>query len=511
MSGLCFLLGLAVLASLVVVRFLPHIENLIRWMLTESEKENPPPADLPPWDNRRVLLTLSEAGDALTLGDLATGVLILGQNGSGKTSGSGRMLGSALLSAGYGGLVCCAKVGDADEFEALARKCGRAGDVLRIGPDSPFRFNPLDYELKRPGKGAGLSFSIDRLLVTVSEQQQKLKGASADPFWTESLKVLLESAITVVKLAHGRVHLAEIDNLISSAPTLPGQLEDEQWKEQSFFAQTLLNLDTEALTSWQHTECERALKYFLQEYPGIPENTRGSILATYQSVAGKFLGPPFGELFFEDSTFTPEQVFAENKLIVLDLSTREWGDAGLLSQSLIKLAFQQACERRDLEKHPVPFVFWVDECQNFLTEYDRVFLATARSQRCIPVYMSQNLPSLIAAVGEEKARSTAQAIAGLFGVKIFHANSCSRTNEYAAGTFAKFYDMIDTVTYGGGRPSISEHFQELYKIHPSEFTLLKTGGPQNRFLTEAVVFVAGRVWNATGDTPLLVTFPQTLL
>jgi hypothetical protein len=51
--------------------------------------------------------------DVWTLGDAFQGVLIMGENGSGKTSGSGGLLARKYLKAGFGGLVLCFKTDEA--------------------------------------------------------------------------------------------------------------------------------------------------------------------------------------------------------------------------------------------------------------------------------------------------------------------------------------------------------------------------------------------------------------
>ncbi len=466
--------------------------------------------EYPPDDLRHVLISFSDEDDQLTVGDLCTGVCVFGQNGSGKTTSTFFTLLSSMFHSGYGGLFLTTKVNDASEFMTLAEKCGRAGDVVRISADGPWRYNPLDVELNRSGAGGGLSFSIARLLATISEQQSKLKGGNSDPFWTESCRILQEHAITLCKVAYGRVWLEEVDRLIISAPTSPESLNDEQWKAESFFARTVLEVDLDVLGANVRQECESALEYFFDTFASLADNTRSSVIATHQSVASKFLSPPFRNLFFRETNFTPDDAFAGNKIVILDLPAREWGDAGLLCQGLVKMSWQQAIERRDLSQYGTPFILAIDECQNHINEYDRVFLATSRSVKCIPIYMTQNLPALIAAVGEEKARSTALAIAGLFGVKVFHSNSCSRTNEYAATTLSKRYMSIDTTGSSEGRVSVSEQLVEHYLVQPGQFAQLKPGGYQNGFVSEAWVFQAGRRWS-NGENFTLVAFEQILV
>ena len=56
--------------------------------------------------------------------------------------------------------------------------------------------------------------------------------------------------------------------------------------------------------------------------------------------------------------------------------------------------------------------------------------------------------------------------------------------------------------------SVSEQYTP--KVHADEFTTLRTGGSVNGGYVDAVLFQAGRPWNASRTNYLNVTFKQTL-
>ena len=60
-----------------------------------------------------------------TIRDSFEGTAILGDMGSGKTTGSGATLAKAFLKAGYGGLVMCKKIDEVDTWVRYARETGR--------------------------------------------------------------------------------------------------------------------------------------------------------------------------------------------------------------------------------------------------------------------------------------------------------------------------------------------------------------------------------------------------
>ena len=81
--------------------------------------------------------------DAWTLRDAVEGTLILGATGSGKTSGSGRLIARTMLSCGFGGLVLTAKSDERALWEGYCRDTNRLDDLVVVGADGAHRFNFL--------------------------------------------------------------------------------------------------------------------------------------------------------------------------------------------------------------------------------------------------------------------------------------------------------------------------------------------------------------------------------
>lgn len=87
-------------------------------------------------------------------------VLIVGAIGSGRTSGSGRALALSYLSAGFGFLVLAAKPGEPALWREYCKLTGRLADLIEYGPQHPWRFDPLAFELIRGGGGGGLTENL---------------------------------------------------------------------------------------------------------------------------------------------------------------------------------------------------------------------------------------------------------------------------------------------------------------------------------------------------------------
>jgi hypothetical protein len=97
--------------------------------------------------------------------DAKTGVLITGQTGKGKTSGAGRLLAKAYLRAGFGGLVLCTKIDEADLWRKYLRETGRETDGIFFGQNKDHSFNFLSYE--SVASGPDLEENLVNLMVEV--------------------------------------------------------------------------------------------------------------------------------------------------------------------------------------------------------------------------------------------------------------------------------------------------------------------------------------------------------
>ena len=173
--------------------------------------------------------------------------------------------------------------------------------------------------------------------------------------------------------------------------------------------------------------------------------------------------------------------------------------------------WQQAAERRNVKENPRPVFLWVDEAQNFATEYDMQFQATARSSRACTVYLTQNIPNYYAEMGGEHSKYRVDSLMGNLQTKIWHANSDPMTNEHAAEVIGKSWQVRRNVGTSVGAESFNISSGETesfdYDVPPQEFSKLRKGGVPNDLIVEAFAFQNGRVWK-NGLTHLRVKFKQ---
>lgn len=88
--------------------------------------------------------------EPFTLDEASKGVQVWGMTGSGKSSGSGKALALSYLRHGFGGLVLCAKPGEAATWLEYCRSSKRDKDIVVFSPSDKWRFNFLEFELQRP-------------------------------------------------------------------------------------------------------------------------------------------------------------------------------------------------------------------------------------------------------------------------------------------------------------------------------------------------------------------------
>lgn len=478
-----------------------------------------------PWDLSAPLLSWNKL-DAFTIGNAVEGTLVLGATGSGKTSGSGRAIATAFLSAGFGGLVLTAKPDERRNWEGYCRDTGRSDDLIVFGPSEPARFNFLDYELTRKGEGAGLTDNIVNLFSTVLEVADRNTGGSGredEGYWRRACRQLCRNLVDLLAIATGRISIPDLYRLVVSAPTSLEQVASREWRGSSICCRYIDEAQQRIKTNREAQDLELVADYFLDEFPKLSDKTRSVVVSTFTSMIDVLNRGIMRELFCTETTVTPEAA-GDGKIILIDLPTKTFNEVGAFAQVLWKHAYQRAVERRDVVANPRPVFLWADEAQNFTTSYDAQFQTTCRSARVATVYLSQNVSNFTAALGgEAKAKPAVDSLFANLNTKILHANGDAVTNEWAATMIGRTLqlfmngsnsypggDMLPGTFFGTQQPQtsagMSEHLE--FAVQPSEFTILRSGGAANRRCVDAIVFRSGGVFRSTGRTWTPVVFQQ---
>ena len=456
----------------------------------------------------RPLLHFGKA-DTWTIGDAFEGTSIFGATGSGKTSGSGQALAKAFLRAGFGGLVLCAKNDEVKLWERYCRETNRSDSLIIFGPNRPHRFNFLNYELSRPGAGAGHTENLVQLFSTVMEVAERKRGQGGNQdFWERVTKQLLRNCIDLVAIARGQLMLQDIYNAIISAPSSPEEFLSDAWRKSSFCWRCICEGEARPKNARQAHDFKHAKDYWTGEFPGMSSRTRSIIVTSLTSMMDIFLRGSLHELLCTTTNIVPEMTH-EGAILIIDLPVKEFNQLGQMAQTLIKYIWQRASERRDVRLHPRPAFLWCDEAQFFATATDAEFQSTARSSRIATVYLSQNIGAYYNHLGQPDTHS----LMGNLQTKFFHANGDPMTNNWAADLFSKSWQFRGSSTVGTMHDkTVSKNYAASdsldFEVLPGAFTSLRKGGPDNNYCVEAITFQGGRIWNGTAKNHIKVGFSQ---
>lgn len=388
-----------------------------------------------------VLIRLNRFGDSLRTRDFYEGIQIMGGTGSGKSSGSGRAIALAMLRAGWGGLVLCAKPDEAARWRGYAEEANRGSHVIHMRPHGTLTFNFVDYEVHRPGGEGQETYNLVALLEVMMEASAQAIGhvssGEGAAFWIAARRELLANAIEPLVAALGAFRLVDLMRMVTSAPTSREEAFDDRWKEQSF-CYWVLSQSYSAPTGrpLSASATQASADYWFSTFARLDEKTRSNIVVTLTAAISPFLRGVLNDSFCTDTTVIPELTH-EGAIIIMDYSVKTLGAAAFVAGQIMKYQWQKATERRWVGPETRPCFLFADECQFFLSKYDAEFQSTARSSRAATVYLTQNLPTYFAQLPGRDPRAAAESLLGNFQTKIFHANTETTTNRYASDLIGK--------------------------------------------------------------------------
>jgi hypothetical protein len=484
-----------------------RLMNLLR--PRRPREDGAPPGQPPAQDLETPLLYFSDPPkDVWRIRDACEGTQIFGATGSGKTSGSGRALARAFLENDFGGLVLCAKNDEPELWLRYAEETGRQSDIIQLSHE---QFNFLHYEANRPGAGASQTENLVTLFMQVAEIAGQRHGyATADPYWERAVKQLLRNAVDLLSIAHEAVTLPGLFEIVRTAPQDAEQARSQAWQKESDCFKYLEEAGTRAVENPAvQPEYQMTAKYWLEEFPRMDNRPRSSIVSLFTTLADSFLRGTLRKLFSSETTVIPDHTTL-GRIIIVDLPVKEWGELGQYAAVLMKFMTQKALERRAADDLRPVFI-WADEAHYFATAYDQIFQTTARASRACTVYLTQSYSNYLSALGGEQARPKVDSLLGNLQTKIFHQNSDTVTNNWAAEVIGRrlLYRLSSSSTYSHQGSSQTEGEQQVVdlELQPREFTTLWKGGPQYRGLIQGIVFQSGRRWSH-GKTWKRVVFPQ---
>ncbi|MBK7683861.1 MAG: TraM recognition domain-containing protein [Bacteroidetes bacterium] len=315
-------------------------------------------------------------------------------------------------------------------------------------------FNPIDYEMKREGDGAGETQNITNIFMNIYRMGNRIASegdTKEERYWDTALKRCLNRVIELLKLAQEDLSYSnmvkvvsscgeiEKDDLVDAIIALERESEIADTKsDRNYCLNCLLNayfytFNEEDIDQEKRNAFNLVEDYFTQAMPVMGNRTKSVVTESFMGLAEPFLSGLLYKHFSGKTNIYPEWTYEKNKIIVLDFPIKEYLDAGIIGQCVFKLLFQQAVERRNVNLYPTPVFLWCDEAQYFVNPYDQIFLTTARSSRTATVFLSQNISNYFAVMGSgSDAKARVDSLMGNLCTKIFHANSDAVTNDYAS-------------------------------------------------------------------------------
>jgi len=478
---------------------------------------DPPGEVLPLGHPDQVLLQLSPV-DTFTIEDSFSHVHICGRAGSGKSSTVGDTAALSMLRQGYGGLVVSAKP-EREHWQRLCRAAGREDDLIVINAHGNVPFNFLDYAVQTAGAGYATEAAdlfMEGCKAAVPPNQRN--AAAADPFWSTSATQLISHAIRLLHSAGETVSVPAVMDVLQSLPTSLDDVRDQAWWDGSFAAQCIRAAD-ERLDEDdpERYDFDRTSAFILKETAAWGDKTRSSIVACVSAPADALMSNPLRSVLCGGLVVRPEDALIRDKILLVDLPSLQTGVAGRIANAILKRSFMDAVQRRDPSVGPPVFI-WSDEAhENLLANNrDATFAATARSQRCALVYLTQGRTNYDAVIGKEPGSS----LLGNFAIHYGLSNGCVATNEWFAQAIGKTWAVHTGISQntpshpgqhgqGSSGSNISESFDDQFPAQ--RFTTLRACSPQTGGLADAVCLQSGRVWQANGLNHLPVVFQRVEL
>ena len=435
----------------------------------------------------------------LRLRDLCDGIGIFGGNGSGKSSTSARLIFESLLSRGAGALFLTVKDSDPADYVALAHSVGRGRDVIRVTPGGAHRINVVEVAANQ----GGTENVVKMLSVAMSiVEGARAASGSTDPIWDRARDALTRNLCDLLLAAGLPLTLENMARVLDSAPTDTAELHalfaaDDRGEhvtgpggQVSDFWRCYLQASANyrrGVPGIDPNSARATVRYWTEEYPKLPERTRGSVRFGFDAMVGALTRGEIADLCTTETTL-PLSVLRDGKIVILDLPVRRDGEAARIAQAIIKFLVQNELEREaiDAASNVRPVLIGIDEAQEFLSSADVAFQATARGARACTVLITQSVAGMRAKLG----RDGAEQILGVLGTKIVHACD-GETASWIADLIGQDWSFSPTVSDRGG-VSLSQGKRHL--VEPIALSRLARGGPEFGHCAEAYIFKPGARW-----------------
>lgn len=420
-------------------------------------------------------------------------------------------------------VITTVKPDDAERAIRQAERAGRGEDVrvFRVGEDT---FNPLAFEQSRGGSsGARLESLVS--LITLPLERQRRMGTGGDPHWKVAAADMCRNLVIGFDLAGVTLSYRLIYETITTLPSSIEEVHDPAWQARcpayAAFQQALAM----SLSDSEQRQLDMAARYLLHTVPTTPHKTMMSIVQTLSASLGSYIFSELGDTICADhNTWSPDELIDAPQVFILDIPTQLWGPSGeTLQRMLITSIQREIIRRRPDQIVPPAIMLSMDEYPQICDpEDDLRFMVTGRDRRSFMCVGTQSIGALRLATSDAANPQSAEAIYGATAVKFLGATSDVEMMDLCSRQFSAI--PTPKVSFGSSQANSEEKGKQPAKpgqnynftidLQPDvpghEFLSLMRGGPENNYLCEFFVAVAGRTWNATGKSSLKLAIRQRL-
>lgn len=373
--------------------------------------------------------------DHLSVRDFVAGTLVTGMTGGGKTSGPLHTILRGFLRAKMGGVITAVKPEDVETIRRICKEEGRLGSLL-IWDGTNGGFNFLAWILAQEGPN-GVENAIEFLnrIIELKQASAATVGGTGEQFWADTRLQFLRALIPILHAATGTLRIEDILRCARTAPISPDQMKDPAWHASSDFFKTCA-LAADKLDD----ETGHRIMAYWQEFAALDAKTRSNILISLTTALDALVSNRWlRQAFCENSSIFPELCFS-GITIALDMPALTRHEDGLFAQQIFVYAFQRAVLARNAlakryRERPVFLI--IDEFPLFCNSQYASFLGLCRSSRCCTVLLAQSLPSIVARMTGQNGEQRAQSLIANCAIKIWAANNCTITNEWASKTIGR--------------------------------------------------------------------------
>jgi hypothetical protein len=456
--------------------------------------------------------------DPFTMRNLLDGgICILGRPGSGKTSSSGMLLARGCVGyPGSGGLILSSSPTDLAMWQAVFKRAGRQDDLIVFGPKHPHQFNVIDYLAKLGADNRELAKAITTIGEAMDVDDSRSGGGESDKFWPMQVKTVLETAITVVMLAEGKVTIPLLHDFIISAAQTPLEMKDDVWKAK-YMNRCFGKAHAREKTPIEQNNFKLAFDKWITQWPAMSDKTRSSVEAGVMGILHVFNSGEPRMLLSQETTVSPD-VMDQGKWVFVDMSAGQYGSSGAFVLNSWRFATQKFVTRRIPNEWKNPIIIWADEAGKLVNSADSFYLTESRKFGGATVFLCQSMQSFHAALPGDRGKSQAEVLLGCFATKVAHAIGDPGTAEWLSKLLGKRLKTRININ-GRAGPQATQPGGESAGGFSSGTTLepvldtgdfmhnLRTGGKINKYLCDAVVLRSGEPFSS-GDNHLIIPFSQ---